>query len=267
MSEFVTICEQAARQGGEVLRKWQGRFRVREKGPRDLVTEADLASQEAVRRVVLGTFPDHAFLGEEDAAAGEPRGANGPGSGFRWLVDPLDGTTNYVHGMHGYCVSVALQKGIELVAGAVYNPRAEECFTAAAGKGAYLNGERLHTSDVARLEQALVAASFPAHVQRDSYEVRSFLDVLLASQSVRRLGSAALNLCYLAAGRLDAYWATDVKIWDVAAGVLIVREAGGVVTAADGGPFDLARPKIAASATQALHGEFVGVLARGGSPA
>jgi myo-inositol-1(or 4)-monophosphatase len=247
MPEFAHVCEEAARAGGQVLlERWES-FQYRQKAPKDLVTEADVASQEAIRRVVLGRFPQHSFLAEEGA---DIRGTEGS---YRWIVDPLDGTANYVHRVPEFTVSVALEHDGELIAGAVYNPVSRESFTAARGKGAFLDGRPIRVSQVRDIADAMVAASFAAGVQRGSPEIGNFVNVLLASQSLRRTGSAALNLAYVAAGRYDAYWATSTKAWDIAAGVLLVREAGGVVTAPDGGPLDLAAAQFIAAANQPLH--------------
>ena len=272
MSEFIEICEQAARAGGSVLRDWQDRAEATEKGPRDLVTEADLESQAAIRDVLLGAFPDHHFLGEEDPSsntrASYSRGESGGNSDgthpqYRWIVDPLDGTTNYVHHLQTFAVSVALERAGQLLVGVIYDPVADECFSAVAGDGAYLNRRPIRSSSCPRIDEALISASFSPNVQRGSPEVARFVEVLHSCQSLRRLGSAALNLCYVAAGRLDAYWATSLKSWDVAAGVLMVREAGGIVTHVDGGPFDLDCASVAASANRDLHDQFLRVLARG----
>jgi myo-inositol-1(or 4)-monophosphatase len=223
-----------------------------------LVTEADLASQQAIQRILLEAFPEHGFLGEEQ----EPTSPDKLEADSRWIVDPLDGTTNYVHGLPAFSVSIALEHRGDLAVGVIYDPVADECFTAAANRGAFLNGERIAVSLCQSLDQALAAASFSANVARDSEEVRRFLELLGECQAVRRLGSSALNLAYLAAGRLDAYWATSVKIWDVAAGVLLVREAGGVVTNVEGGTFDLSQPCFAAAATPPLHQQLVAALRR-----
>jgi len=252
MPDFVSVCEEAARAGGAVLLERWPAFQFREKAPKDLVTEADVASQEAIRRVVLGHFPRHSFLAEEGA---DIRGADGR---FRWIVDPLDGTANYVHRVPEFTVSVALEQDGDLIAGAVYNPVSQESFTGAGsdgvgGKGAWLNGRPLRVSGVREVKQAMVAASFAAGVERGSAEIANFINVLLASQSLRRTGSAALNLAYVAAGRYDAYWATSTKPWDIAAGVLLVREAGGIVTGIDGGPLDLAAAQFIAAANEPLH--------------
>jgi len=246
MPDYISICEQAARAGGQVLRDWAGRFSVRQKGPADLVTEADFASQETIREILLCQFPEHGFIGEEGSATQTD-------AEFRWIVDPLDGTTNYVHGLPQYAVSIALAQGENLLAATIYDPSADECFTAMAGGGAWLNGRRIGASSVADPSEALVAVSLPAKVRREGPEIALFTDVLLGTQAVRRMGSAALNLAYVAAGRLDASYATDTKAWDVAAGFLLVREAGGVVTALDGAPVELFRPRFLASANAGLH--------------
>ena len=255
-ADYAKTCEEAARAGGAVLLDWAGRFGVREKGPSDLVTEADLASQEVIRSHLLGAYPDHGFLGEELAECLLPE------CPFRWIVDPLDGTTNYVHQMPQYSVSVALEGHGKLLAGTVFDPVANECFTAAAGEGAFLNGRRLRVSGVKQLSQALVSASFPANVQRGAREINDFVEVLLKAQALRRMGSSALNLSYVAAGRFDAYWATETKTWDVAAGFLLVQEAGGVVSNLEGGPYDLARPRFVAAANSQLQHELLTMLRR-----
>ncbi len=266
MSDYLSICEKAARAGGATLLQWQGRAKVREKAPADLVTEADLASQTTIRDILLGAHPDFDFLGEETLEA-EEVAAGARKSAYRWIVDPLDGTTNFVHGMPAFCVSIALQFEREVLVGVVFDPVRGEYFLASAGEGAYLNGKRIRTSDVTRMETALVAASFPPRVAADSPDIARFIAVVQVCQAVRRMGSAALNLCYVAAGRLDAYWATSTKIWDIAAGMLIIREAGGVVTAIDGTELDLSHPRFAAAATESLHAEFVDVLAQAVTPA
>lgn len=257
MIDFGETCERAARAGGQILLNYRSRFRVREKAPRDLVTDADLASQRAIRDIILGAFPDHDFLGEEDdptvGAPSKPRGADGRP---RWLVDPLDGTANYVHGLQGFAVSIAVEQQGRILAGVVYDPISGECFTARAGQGAWLNGRPLRASDCQELDQAMVAASFSPDVTRDSAEIRRFVEVLVACQSVRRLGSCALNLSYVASGRIDAYWTTSVKTWDVAAGALLVEEAGAIMTDLAGGALNLARPEFLCASTPKLHADL-----------
>ena len=264
-SSLLEVCLEAAKAGGQALLAWQDRFQAREKGPRDLVSEADLASQEAIRDIIHKSFPDHDFLSEEDAADRRSQGRSAiepRRSEYRWIVDPLDGTTNYVHHLPGYAVSIALQRGEQIELGVVFDPLADEYFVAERGKGAKLNAKPLQASGCEHLNQALVAVSFSAHVTPDSPEIRRFVEILLACQSVRRMGSAALNLCYVGAGRLDGYLATSVSIWDIAAGLLVAEEAGGVVTALDGGPLSLERPELIAAGSKELLERLVATVSK-----
>jgi myo-inositol-1(or 4)-monophosphatase len=245
--EFVQVCEKSARAGAKALLAWRGRFKVREKGPADLVTEADLASQEAVRTVILGAFPEHDFLAEEDTGPAVRKSA------YRWIVDPLDGTTNYVHGVPQYAVSVALEHHGNVLVGTVYDPSTDECFSAVRGQGAWLNGERITASATSDIGQALLAVSFPAKVELGSRPLVDFENVVVRCRAIRRSGSAALNLAYVACGRYDAYFARETKAWDVAAGALLIGEAGGTITAIDGQPFSLDRPTFIAAGSTGLH--------------
>ncbi len=254
--DYERVCEEAVRAGGATVLDWVGRFETREKGPADLVTEADLASQQVIRRMVLGAFPEHDLLGEEED---EPDRSTQPGAEdadraeYRWIVDPLDGTTNYVHRVPHFSISLALECRGELLTGAVYDPSLDECFTATAGKGAFLNGRPIRTSDVATLPQALAVVGFPPNVQPDAPDLRVFLEAVVQCQAIRRTGSAALNLCYLAAGRFDVYWSFSTKPWDVAAGALILREAGGKITSTEGGRFNVDEGRFLAAANEPLH--------------
>lgn len=263
MREFLSVCEQAARAGGSILLDWQHRFIAKEKGCRDLVTEADLASQQAIREILLGRYGDHDFLGEEDASFPLAK-KNFRTSRYRWIVDPLDGTANYVHGLPAFAVTIALEKDGQIVLGVIFDPVSEELFHVVRGEGAFLNGQPLQTSGCTSPERAMVAVSFAPDVPRGSVEISRFIEALHSCQSVRRLGSAALNLAYLAAGRLDSYWATSVKIWDVAAGLLMVEEAGGTVSRIDGAELDLAKPEFLASANAPLQAEMLAILSRTG---
>ncbi len=262
MRQYLETCENAARAGGQVLLDWQGKIKAREKGPKDLVTEADLASQEVIQKTLLSVFPDHRFVGEEDEHGEEDH--ESLQNGFCWICDPLDGTTNYVHQLPNFCVSIALRHDDQLLVGVVFDPVSNECFSAVSGEGAFLNGQSIRVSDCTEMPKALVAVSLPPQVKRDAPEVQKFLDVLISSQALRRLGSAALNLSYLAAGRLDGYWATDTKIWDVAAGVLLVREAGGEVSSSRGGPFRLGAPGLLAASTGELHQALTALVTSNG---
>jgi len=249
MSEYLKSCEKAARAAGEVLADWQGKFRVREKGRADLVTEADEAAQAAIQEILFDDFPGFNFLGEE---GGTPHKDCDPESPYRWIVDPLDGTTNYVHGLPNYSVSIALEESGKLLAGVVYDPVHDLCFKSALGQGAWCNADRLSVTTARSLDEALIAASFPPNVTADSPEIRHFVNVLTKCQAIRRLGSAALNLAYVAAGYLDGYWAGAVKAWDVAAGVLLVQEAGGIVRGYHNQSLDLDHPKLVATCTAEL---------------
>ena len=183
MADFLRTCEEAARAGGAVLLDWVGRFGVREKGRSDPVTDADFASQEAIRRIVLGRFPTHAFIGEEQARR------TLPATDYCWVVDPLDGTMNYVHGVPHYAVSVALVKGEEILAGAIYEPQIPGVLLRGAGEGAYLNGRRLKTSGVEKLADTLAVASFSTTIGRTSPEIAQFVCRRVECQGIRRTGS------------------------------------------------------------------------------
>ena len=247
MLDFLQSAEEAARLGGKILRSWAARFTVQEKSRANLVTEADHASQQAIHEFLSRRYPLHGFLGEEGLA--EHR----PDSRYRWVIDPLDGTTNYVHGFPYYCVSIALEEDGELVVGAVYNPSTEEMFLASAGRGATLNRQPLRCSATSDIGEALLIASLPVATQPEDPAVRRFLKLLGHAQTVQRTGSAALNLAHMAAGRVEGFWSLSLKPWDMAAGVLLVREAGGRVTQLDTTRFDVNQPNLLASNGTALH--------------
>jgi myo-inositol-1(or 4)-monophosphatase len=250
-TEFLESAKEAARAGAAVLEEWADNFTVSEKSPANLVTEADFASQQAIHQIIAARFPDHGFLGEEDAntdSAGK--------SGYRWIVDPLDGTSNYVHRFPYYAVSIGLEHDGELLVGVVLDPNRNELFSAVRGGGAFLNDRPIYPTATARLDQALVVASLPVNVGRDHFTVRQFLAVLTAAQHLQRTGSAALNLCYVACGRIDAFFSSSLKTWDVAGGAVIVREAGGRVTNMAGEPLDLSDPELLSSNGTALHEEL-----------
>jgi len=262
--DYLAACEAAARAGGRVLGEWLGRFAVAVKSPRDFVTEADYAAQREIRGLLAAAHPDHGFVGEEAEQGGgqPPSGQAGhAGAGLRWIVDPLDGTTNYVHGFPAYCVSVALADGDDILVGAIYDPLRDECFTARRGAGAWLDGRPIRVPAVTDPAAAVAAFSLPPRVSAASPAVADFLAIVPHVHSVRRTGSTALNLAYLACGRLHTFWARQVACWDVAAGFLIVREAGGALGPFAGptvGPIPLDEPAFFAASTvpllQAMHG-------------
>jgi len=241
------VCEAAARTAGRILREMLGKITVRhKKNPFDLLTEADLAAQRAIEEIVLGAFPEHQFIGEEGCSGGD--------SEHRWFVDPLDGTTNFVHGVPLFTTSIALAKGEELLCGVIYNPVTEEFYSAERGKGAFLNGKRIRTSSVQRLCESLVAVNFPTQTTSDSPDLVTFLKAIPVVQAIRRTGSMALNLAFVAVGRFDTTWGFTPHPWDVAAGTLLVQEAGGIVTHPDGSLFRLDDPaSICATASPVLH--------------
>jgi len=215
---------------------------IEKKGPIDLVTEADLAAEQQFRDLIAARFPTHAVLGEEQADA--PAGA----SRWRWIIDPLDGTTNFAHGLALFCVSIALEIDGRREVAVVFDPMAEELFTAERGCGARLNGRLLRVSGQTRLGDSLLCTGFPYTVREDrGPQVAVFEAFLGRARAVRRLGSAALDLCYVAAGRFEGFWEQQLHAWDIAAGTLIVEEAGGLVTDYAGAPVDLARGQIIAS--------------------
>ena len=251
--EYVAVAVDGARRAGEVLQALRHRFDVREKGLSDLVTNADLDAQKTIRQAIHARFPEHDFLGEEDD---DRPSCSSP---YRWIVDPLDGTTNYVHGYPYYSVSIALTVAGELTVGVVYDPNRDECFVAAAGQGATLNGQPIHVSEQADLRRCLLVTGFPADVARTQCNVDHFVAMIQRCRSIRRLGSAALNLAYVACARLDGYWEMGLFPWDTAAGVLLVREASGRVTRPDGTPYDLYRAGLLAT-NACVHAEMQRVL-------
>ena len=250
MDSWIRVCEKAARAGGEQLMQWRGRFSTREKAPADLVTDADLASQRAIQEMVEEAFPEHAFLGEEQAYQ-QPDDEQPC-----WVVDPLDGTTNYVHGYPQFAVSVAIVQHSRPHVGVIYDPLRDECFRAVRERGAWLNGQPLKVTTTTELSAALVGASLPYGVTRNSPDLVSFCEVAEQCRGVRRSGSAALNLAYVSAGRQDGYWAHEIKPWDVAAGALLVEEAGAVLTGTNGQPFALWNPHFLVAATRELHAQL-----------
>jgi myo-inositol-1(or 4)-monophosphatase len=254
LNNLLRVAEEAARLGGEVLQSWAEKFTVSEKGPADLVTEADVASQAAIHGFIHAQHPGHDFLGEEGLSkhSGE--------SGFRWIIDPLDGTTNYVHRFPYYAVSIGVEHRGELVVGVIYDPTRDELFAAVRGGGAMLNGVPIRVSRFSPLSQAMVIASFPPGVRSDSPAMLRFLKVLPHAQTIHRSGSSALNLAYVAAGRLDGYWSSSLKPWDMAAGIVLVREAGGRVTKMDGSPIDHHVMSLLATNGTGLHDELIALL-------
>ena len=252
--QLLATCAAAVRAGGEQLLAWRGRFSTKAKCDRDYVTDADLASQEAIRAIILEKYPDHGFLGEESP---DHEQLERP---ICWVVDPLDGTTNYIHDFPCYAVSVAAARRAQPAAGAVYDPLTEELFLATAGGGATLNDDPIRVSEAVEMAESLLAMSFPSRMNLETPDVKAFLQAAPRCQAMRRTGSAALNLAYVACGRLDGNWAFDIHPWDSAAGVLLVQEAGGVASSVLGDGYDLASGNYLAAATSELHKALCSIM-------
>jgi myo-inositol-1(or 4)-monophosphatase len=252
---------EAVMRAGEVQMQHFGReFRVDKKGVIDLVTEIDIEIERGFRAMIAERFPDHAVLGEE-FGAGESGGDRVPR--ICWVFDPIDGTTNYAHGLPIFCSSLALEIDGEPVVAAIYDPTRAELFTAERGQGAWLNGAPLRVSRAASLIDSLLVTGFHYDVQKDPGEViELFAAFISRARAVRRLGSAALDLCYVAAGRFDGFWERRLQPWDVAAGALIVAEAGGQVTAMSGGRYGSREGSVLAS-NGLIHAQMLETI-RGG---
>jgi myo-inositol-1(or 4)-monophosphatase len=236
-----TAIEGARRSGRALADRFLGTRIIEFKGGIDLVTDADRVSEAVLLAWLHQRHPDHAVLSEEGGTASGGRSATAapPGSGYRWIVDPLDGTTNYAHRLPHYSVSVAVEGKDGVLAGAVYDPSRDELFSAARGRGATLNGLPLQASAVDTLDRALLCTGFPYNVQEHPEGPMGLvMRFIRKAQGIRRFGSSALDLAYVAAGRYDGYFEFGLKPWDVAAGSLIVSEAGGAVTRIDGAPYD-----------------------------
>jgi myo-inositol-1(or 4)-monophosphatase len=260
LTDCLAAATEAARRGAAELERWRSKFTVREKARADLVTDADHASQKAVKDYLLTRFPHHGFVGEEDAVGRTIEGTRPPADAPpTWVVDPLDGTSNYVHDVPAYCVSIGLWADNRPAVGVIYDPRLDELFAAAAGRGATRNGTPIRVSDTATLGGSLVATGFPANYQAQLRNLDAWRKVSFHAQALRRTGSTALNLAYVACGRFDGYWAYDNWPWDVLGGACLILEAGGRLSAADGDPFDPFRTDIVATNGH-IHAELVNVL-------
>ena len=259
LNEYRDAAQEAARRAAVVLEDWRHRFQVREKGRFDLVTDADVASQKTIQGYLSGRFPEHAFLGEEDLG---PKGRPGADAPPTWIVDPIDGTTNYVHDCPLYCISIGLQIAGELVVGVVLDPSRNEMFHAAKGAGACINERPIRTSAIQCLEESLVATGFPPDVRGNELTLDWWRHFSFKAQSLRRTGSTALNMAYVAAGRFDAYYAFDNHVWDVAGATVLIREAGGLVTNVDGSAYDAYTPDALAT-NGPLHPLMVAIFERG----
>lgn len=254
---LATAVEAVIRAGDVQMARVGAAMRIEKKGVIDLVTETDREIEREFRDLIARRFPRHDVLGEEYSAAGERQHV----PEFCWLFDPIDGTTNFAHGLPIFCSSAALEINGQAVVAAVYDPNRRELFTAERGRGAWLNGTPIRVTTEDRLIDALLCTGFPYHVQQKPDElVGLFAHFLSRARAVRRLGSAAIDLCYVAAGRLDGFWEMHLGPWDIAAGALIVEEAGGRVTATDGTPFSARSGNILATNGR-LHDQMLTTIA------
>ncbi len=244
----------AAYKGGEVIRSYLGRIsKISKKGAIDLVTEADIASEKAVIETIRSQFPHHAVLSEES-------GMNKGETDYQWIIDPLDGTTNFAHELGIFSVSIAFALEGNVVTGIVFNPESKELFTATAGKGAELNGKPINVSNTEAVSESLLVTGFPYNF-KEIFDplIARFSNCLRASQAVRRLGSAALDLCFVACGRFDGFWEQNLNPWDTAAGMLIAKEAGAKVTDFSDRPFSIDKKEILATNSK-IHSEMISLL-------
>ncbi len=242
MMQYRGEVEAIAREAGSLLMSCFARHIGFEyKGEVDLVTEADRASEKLIVERLRARWPEHGIVGEEGARSH-------PEAEYRWYIDPLDGTTNFAHGYPVFCVSIALvYNDEELVAGVLYDPTRDEMFSAERGQGATLNGKPIHVSKTTRLAESLLGTGFPSHKRHQNPNIYFYHQITLRSHGVRRAGSAALDLANVACGRYDGFWEFNLNPWDTAAGTLLVREAGGLVTRFDGSPYRLDSREVLAS--------------------
>ena len=241
MIRYTPEIEPIIREAGALLMTYfRQRIGYEYKGDVDLVTEADRASEIFLTGRLRAAWPEFGVLGEEGTRSDMA-------ADYRWLVDPLDGTTNFAHGYPVFCVSIALVHGEELLAGFLYDPTRDEFFSAERGAGARLNGESLHVSKTQRLSESLLGTGFPSHKRHKNPNIHFYHQLTLRSHGLRRAGSAALDLACVAAGRYDGFWEFNLNPWDTAAGVLLVEEAGGTVTRFDGSAFRLKSDEVVAS--------------------
>ena len=254
MSEYLDTAIKAAKEAGALLADRFGKhLEIEKKGEVNLVTDADRDSEKLIKEFILSRHPEHSFKAEEGTKFDK-------NSRYLWLVDPLDGTTNYAHGFPVYCVSIALIDSSKPIAACIYNPNLDECFTAEKDEGAFLNGHLIKPSHTARLDDALLATGFPYDI-RESVEnnLHEFASFAIVARAIRRAGSAALDLAYTACGRFDGYWEFKLSPWDIAAGVLIVEEAGGKITNWSGQKCEISKGEVLASNGK-IHEEMLGIL-------
>lgn len=252
---FYEFTTKTAKECGEILMQYYDKpdLKFERKGYNDPATEADLASEKHAINAIREAYPDHAILAEES-------GKSDKESDYVWIIDPLDGTSNFKHSLPIFCVSIGLEYKGEIICGAVYNPRTDEMFSAEKGKGAYLNGKPIKVTDRETKEFSAVATGFAPKPEIIEKNLPNFNNFMKEGFLIRRLGAAAIDLCYTACGRFDGFWEIGLSPWDIAAGSLIVQEAGGKVTQMDGAPFTVNSPTILATNGK-LHDQMMKLLA------
>jgi myo-inositol-1(or 4)-monophosphatase len=255
----LNFATQVARDAGSLLMQHLGAAKITNKGDIDLVTEADVASENLIIERIRSYYPQHGILAEE---SGEAVLVGGRRSDWKWIIDPLDGTTNYAHGYPCFCVSIALEHKGVLEIGVVYDPVRNEMFAAERGKGATLNSRTIRVSEVDELNRAMVCTGFPYNVRERPDFARDFANFTMAAQAVRRDGSAAIDLAYVACGRFDGFWEDGLNPWDTAAGVLLIQEARGRVTNFEDQPLDIYTAKVLCS-NGLIHDAMRSVLRQG----
>jgi myo-inositol-1(or 4)-monophosphatase len=254
MLPFKNFAEQIARKAGVLLKeKLSQKHEIYYKGEINLVTEADKMSEDLIITAISRNYPDHGILSEESPAI------VGSG-GLRWIIDPLDGTTNYAHGYPVFCVSIALENDGVVILGVIYDPMRDEIFIAARGEGAYLNGKKLNASSTDDISRSLLATGFPYDIRKSKENnLNYFNSMARKAQAIRRAGAAALDIAYVAAGRFDGFWELKLMPWDTAAGLLMVEESGGIVSDIAGAAWNIALPDVVAS-NGLIHQQMINVF-------
>ena len=251
---MIELAIRIAREAGAILQDFASRdFTITNKGRINLVTEADHASEAHIKRAILENYPDHQILAEES-------GVHASSSDYVWIIDPLDGTTNFAHGVPCYGVSIGVEHRGEMIAGVIYDPSRDEVYAAERGGGAFRNGTPINASSVKTLEEALLVSGFPYDVREQMNKYLPAWEAFLSTaQGVRRLGAASIDMCYVACGYFDGFWEFGLNPWDTAAGWVLIEEAGGKVTRTDGLAFENARPDLLATNGH-IHKEMMEVL-------
>jgi myo-inositol-1(or 4)-monophosphatase len=255
LPEIKKVLLKCLKEGGNIIRRGYGRTHsIHLKGPVSIVTEIDTATEKKIVSIIKNRFPSHRLLTEESSPY---KGT----SSYRWIIDPLDGTTNYAHHLPLFCVSIGLENEGKIILGGIYNPISDELFFAEKGRGAFLNGKKIKVSQTKRLIESLLVTGFPYDRQEKAvFYLKFFKEMMQRTQGLRRLGAAAMDLAYVACGRFEAFWEFNLKPWDMAAGSLIVEEAGGKITDFEGNPINIDKPFQLLSSNSKVHHEITSIF-------